>query len=248
MALQDPVSEPADHIPQALISEAELAVLRGKADGSACLLRLRRRCASYVLGYRGYGRWLSAEDAEDIVSQAIVEEWLFITKGEPAPRALEVSDRLKTAFNRVRARESRRVKRLSPLNANLAAPDHEDRTIAATLYKDIASSLRGYIGQAIDLLRDRDRNLIVDHYGLERFGFARRGAATELTTENARIVALCRARQAFLRQLEMLLDDASASAGDHELVLIRSVLHLIRNGALDRVLASDSRKKQRPET
>lgn len=76
----------------------------------------------------------------------------------------------------------------------------------------IAAEIESYLSDALALLPEQDRALLVDHYELEGLGGARPPKPAELRTEEARRVALRRARRRFSRMLESLL----AGALEHE--------------------------------
>jgi hypothetical protein len=183
------------------------------------------RCLRYVLRYRTYGRILSEQDGEDIVSEAFQEEMSSIMNRDLS--AEEVSIPLARALNRNRARVARGM-----FAAMSEAPDPATREdpILAIHYKDTARKLLGYIGQAVDHLKTPYRDSIIEQYRLSRFGFQKQGVSPEPSSENARKVARHRARRAFLAELDMLLRQAVAEGEDPD--LIRGVRVLIQSRGL----------------
>jgi len=205
-----------------LLNDSELAGLRGGSHRHVCFRRLQSRCLAYVLDYRQYRHLLSIDDGEEIVSQAVVEELRYIE--DSLVGAEEVSIRVKRALNRVRARYVRECRRRT---SDTAAPIASDDILMAIQYKEVARALRGYIGRAIDALRDRDRNLLIDSYGLERFGLVKRGLSPVFANAGGHKVGLWRARQRFLHELQRLIE-----AANQNLDLIRSLRILIESGGL----------------
>ena len=204
-----------------LIDGEDLSELR---EGRG-LRRVWNRCLRYVLRYRTYGRILSEQDGEDIVSEALQEEMSSIMNRELS--AEEVSIPLARALNRNRARAAR-----GAFAARPEAPDPVTREdpILAVHYKETARKLIGYIGQAVDNLKTSYRDSIIEQYRLSRFGFQKQGASPEPSSENARKVARFRARRAFCAELDMLLRRAEAEGEDPE--LIRSMRVLIQSRGL----------------
>src|SRR5919206_3429284 len=133
-----------------LLNDPEPAELRGGSQRKGCFRRLRSRCLAYVLDYRQYRHLLSVDDGDEIVSQAVVEELRYLEDSQVG--AEEVSIRIKRALNRVRARYLRECRRQAP---GAPAPIARGDILMAIQYKEVARALRGYIGLAIDALRDR---------------------------------------------------------------------------------------------
>jgi len=208
-----------------LLSDSDLAEFRGGTPRNLCFHRLHARCLAYVLDYRQYRHLLTVDDGEEIVSQALIEELRSLE--DPQIGAEEVSARFKRALNRVRARYVRESRRRA---AGTAAPAVEDDILMAIHYKELARVLSDYIGLAIDALRDRDRNLLIDSYGLECHGLVKRGASPVFMNPGGHKVGLWRARKRFLRELRRLIEEASAV--HQNLDLICSLRILIESGAL----------------
>jgi hypothetical protein len=208
-----------------LLSDSDLAELRSGTHRNLCFHRLHARSLAYVLDYRQYRRLLTVDDGEEIVSQAVVEELRSLEDSQIG--AKEVSVRFKRALNRVRARYVRESRRRA---AVAVAPAAEDDVLMAIHYKEMARALSGYIGLAIEALRDRDRNLLIDSYGLERYGLAKRGSSPVFMKPGGHKVGLWRARKRFLRELQRLIEEASAV--NQNLDLIRGLRILIESGAL----------------
>jgi hypothetical protein len=208
-----------------LLSDSDLAELRGGTHRNLCFHRLHARCLAYVLDYRQYRHLLTVDDGEEIVSQAVVEELRSLEDSQIG--AEEVSVRFKRALNRVRARYVRESRRRAAGAVTLVA---EDDILMAIHYKDMARALSGYIGLAIEALRDRDRNLLIDSYGLERYGLAKHGSSPVFVKPGGHKVGLWRARKRFLRELQRLIEEASAV--HQNLDLIRGLRILIESGAL----------------
>lgn len=208
-----------------LLSDSDLAELRGGTHRNLCFYRLHARCLAYVLDYRQYRHVLTVDDGEEIVSQAVVEELRSLE--DPQIGAQEVSVRFKRALNRVRARYVRESRRRA---AGVAAPTAENDILMAIHYKEMARVLSGYIVLAIEALRDRDRNLLIDSYGLERYGLTKRGSSPVFVNPGGHKVGLWRARKRFLRELQQLTEEASAV--HHNLDLIRGLRILIESGSL----------------
>src|SRR5262245_63651625 len=105
-----------DHVGQPrvnpdLVDDAQLAEIRGGWDRNGAYRQLHRRCVDYVLSYREYRSLLTAEDGEEIVSEAVLEELDAIVDSRVPAR--EIAARLKRALNRVRARHARLARRRS---------------------------------------------------------------------------------------------------------------------------------------
>jgi hypothetical protein len=218
--------DPTDHASTFLVTDAELGQLRGGSERSDCYGRILYRCLLYVLAYRVYRRLLTADDGEEIVSQAVFEVMRFIQ--DPTVTADEVSSHLKTALNRVRARYVRQALRRGSVPAMRS---QSKDLIAVIQYKETARALAVHLAQVVESLRDRDRNLLIDHYRLQRFGFVKRGESPELAKSGGQKVRLCRARKRFLIALERRIEDASACGQSAD--LIGSMRLLVRNGGLD---------------
>ncbi|HYX25313.1 MAG TPA: hypothetical protein VFC23_14250 [Thermoanaerobaculia bacterium] len=208
-----------------LLSDSDLAELRNGTHRNLCFHRLQARCLAYVLGYRQYRHLLTVDDGEEIVSQAVVEELRSLEDSRIG--AEEVSVRFKRALNRVRARYVRESRRRATCAAASAA---EKDILMAIHYKELARALSPYIGRAIDVLRDRDRNLLIDRYGLERYGLVKCGASPVFVNPGGYKVGLWRARQRFFRELRRLIDEAATV--HQNLDLIRGLRLLVESGAL----------------
>jgi hypothetical protein len=195
-----------------LVLETELAALRDGPARNTWYQRFHTRCLEYVLHYRNYRRILSVEDGEEIVSQAVFEELPCI--GNPKVGAAEASWRVQRALNRGRARYCRAVQRRWDAAPTPVAGDAD--TLSALVYEELARAMRGYLEQALDALRDRDRDLLIDHYHLEGAGPLRRGEPPVFTSPGALKVGLFRARQRFFCELERLLAAAAAEGRDGE--------------------------------
>jgi hypothetical protein len=187
-----------------LMNGRDLVELRGGPARNASYRRLHHRCMKYVLDYRCYRFLLSREDAEDIVSQAVAEEIPAIVAPEVGVE--EVSIRLKRALNRVRARYVRRSEKETLLEA---VPREGKDLITVIRLKEIVPVLSNCLQLAFAGLTDRDRNLLIDHYGFERRGFVKNGASPTFASANAHKVALWRARKRFLDALHCLLESAA---------------------------------------
>lgn len=224
--------DPSDHHCQ-LLTEVELAEFRQERGHP----KLRARWRTYVLGYRSYRRLLSDDDAAEIVSEAIDEELGSIN--DPLFDAATVSVLLRRAFNRVRARYARLRTRQVPVAQE---PSSNQDMIASIYYKEMARALRGFIGQAIDELRSRDRNIIVDGYRLDRFGFVKHGPSPVFAKANGRKVAQWRARKRFFAALERVL--TAAVAQGHSADLLHGVRMLIKSSGLE--VPSSGRKPRPP--
>jgi hypothetical protein len=196
-----------------LINGKELSELR---EGRG-FRRVWDRLVRYVRRYR---RTLSVQDSEDIVSQAFVEEISSIMN--PALGAEDVSIPLARALNRNRARVVRW--RFAEIVEVPDLPVIDDPVLMLQI-KEVARPLRGYFGQAVDSLALRDRNLIIEQYGLQRFGFRKQGFSPEFPSENARKVAQSRARQRLWTKLNDLLVQAEAAGKNSR--LLRDVRALI---------------------
>ena len=96
---------------------------------------------------------------------------------------------------------------------------------------DAARTLRGHIGLALDMLSDRDRDLLISQYNLEPFGFRRR---TELLPQSsaARRVALYRARSRFYRLLKTSIEEALAS-GDERGTALTAALSIVEGKEIE---------------
>ncbi|HKH44854.1 MAG TPA: hypothetical protein VKM72_09345 [Thermoanaerobaculia bacterium] len=198
-----------------LVLETELAALRDGPARNTWYYRLHTRCLEYVLDYRNYRRILSVEDGEEIVSQALFEELHCIGNSEVG--AAEASWRVQRALNRGRARYCRAIQRWSRTTPSLIADIVDDAdTLSALVYEEFAREVREYLGQALGMLRDRDRNLLIDHYHLEGAGLVRRGETPVFASPGALKVSLFRARQRFFCMLEHLLAAAAAKGRDGE--------------------------------
>ncbi|HEX4965930.1 MAG TPA: hypothetical protein VF173_34290 [Thermoanaerobaculia bacterium] len=208
-----------------LLSDSDLAELRGGTHRNLSFHRLHSRCLAYVLDYRQYRHLLTVDDGEEIVSQAVVEELRALK--DPEIGAKEVSIRFKRALNRVRARYVRESRRRV---AGVAAPVVQADILMAIHYKEMAHALSGYIGRAINAMRDRDRNLLIDSYGLENHGLAKRGASPVFVNPGGHKVGLWRARKRFLRELRRLIEETSTV--HQNLDLIRALRILIESSAL----------------
>jgi len=196
-----------------LVLETELVALRDGPARNTWYYRLRNRCLEYVLDYRSYRRILSVEDGEEIVSQALFEELPCI--GNPKVGAAEASWRVQRALNRGRARYCRAIQRRSHTTPSLTADIIDDAdTLSALMYEEFAREVREYLGQALGRLRDRDRNLLIEHYPLEGAGLVRRGETPVFASPGALKVSLFRARQRFFCMLEHLLSAAAAQGQD----------------------------------
>lgn len=68
----------------------------------------------------------------------------------------------------------------------------------------LAASIEDLLNDALELLPDHDRALLVEHYGLDEFGYTSE-ARPRFRTERGRELALRRARLRFNRALETLL-------------------------------------------
>ncbi|MFL6263977.1 MAG: hypothetical protein ACJ76Y_30175 [Thermoanaerobaculia bacterium] len=191
----------------------------------------------YPLHYRSYGRILSEQDGEDIISEALQEEMSSILNRDLS--AEEVSIPLARALNRNRARLTRKTFAAMP---EVIDPATREDPILAIYYKETARKLRGYIGQAVDRLKTPYRDSIIEQYSLSRFGFQKQGVSPEPSSENARKVARFRARKAFWTELDMLLRQAETEGEDSD--LIRGVRVLIQSRGL---AAPVSRKPPRAE-
>lgn len=210
-----------------LLNDSELTELREGTHRNPCFRRLRSRCLAYVLDYRQYRHLLSVDDGEEIVSQAFVEELDSLEDAKIS--AEEVSIRVKRALNRVRTRYVRERRRHADATL-LPIADSDADLLRAIQYKEIARKLDRYISRAIAALRDRDRNLLIDVYGLERCGLLKRGPSPVFANAGGYKVGLWRARQRFLHELQRLTEEASQL--HQNLELIRGLHLLIDSGAL----------------
>jgi DNA-directed RNA polymerase specialized sigma24 family protein len=200
------------HSSPLLVSGLELQELREEPQRTAPYRNLYARCIGYVLRCRRYGCSLSAEDGEDIASQALLDELHCIA--DPRIQVEEVSSRLKRAINRVRARYLREHGRRAA--AWPAVVSREDLSATVEL-KEIARLLQEHIRMAFNSLGDRDRSLLIDCYGLEQLGFARRGPSPVFASAGGFKVALWRARRRFFAELERLLATSQQCTRDAEL-------------------------------
>jgi uncharacterized protein YjiS (DUF1127 family) len=208
-----------------LLNDSELTELREGTDRNPSFRRLHSRCLAYVLDYRQYRHLLSVDDGEEIVSQALVEELRFLK--DSGISAEEVSTRIKRALNRVRARYVRERRR----HANtLPAPIADADLLRAIQYRQMARKLDRFIILAIDALKDRDRDLLIDIYGLECHGLVKRGPSPVFATAGAHKVSLWRARQRFFRELQRMTEEASQLQQNFE--LMRGLHLLIKSGTL----------------
>jgi hypothetical protein len=218
-----------------LVSGLELEELREKTDRTVSYQHLVARCIGYVLRHRRYGYTLSPEDGEDIVAQALIDELHCIA--DPLMRVEEVSARLKRALNRVRARYVREHGRTT--QAQHPAVSCED-LMAAIELKEMARLLREHIARAFEALGDRDRDLLIDCYRLEQLGFVKKGLPLSFSTANAFKVALWRARQRFLTELERRLVSIQAYTGDPGLAGIVRVVEEMKPRATTHVQAPET--------
>jgi hypothetical protein len=195
------------------VCETELADLRDAPARNAGYYRLHTRCLEYVLDYRNYRRILSVEDGEEIVSQALFEELPCIRN--PKVGAAEASGRVQRALNRGRARYCRAIQRQSHTAPSRRADFVDDAdTLSALMYEEFARQVRHYLWQALGALRERDRDLLIEHYHLEGAWPVLRSAPPVFTNPGALKVSLFRARQRFFCELERLLTAAAARGWD----------------------------------
>lgn len=93
----------------------------------------------------------------------------------------------------------------------------------------VVEGIEDFLSDALALLSDQDRDLLVAHYGLEDVA-PRTPSYAELRTEDARDVALQRARRRFNKTLESLLRGAIRhERGDRE--ALRKALAFVRGEA-----------------
>jgi len=142
-------------------------------------------------------------------------------------------------LNRVRTRYVRERRRQAE-STPLPIVDADADLLRAIQYKEMARKLDRYISRAIAALRDRDRNLLIDVYGLERCGLLKRGPSPVFANAGGYKVGLWRARQRFLHELQRLTEEASRL--HQNLELIRGLHLLIDSGSFRVRLPGRGRK------
>jgi hypothetical protein len=211
------------------LDDRDLALLRHGPNRNAAYVQLHEGCRQHVLG-DAPGCTLAPGDGEAIVAQAVCDELPYIL--DPRLDAIAVSNRLRAALGRVRKRLLREQNDIEGTLSKLGALGGGERNLATPL--QIARALDGFFGQAIDSLGAEDRNLLIEEYGLGRFGFEKRGPAA--STMDLAGFAARGARKRLRRALDRLLSDAIAEH-DREASLLARLRDVVGNPDFFRVLA-----------
>ncbi len=175
--------------------------------------RLRSICKAWI---RPFSTGLSKEEREDVVAEAIASAMPAMLS--PQYDAAAVSEILRKELQRLQSSSRRHSFKMKDFEESEQGRSEvspvEEEQIATEHILDMARIGRKLIAKAIDLLEDRDHDLLVEVYGLASIGFPRRSdAPLSFPTEGARITALSRARTSFSRLLEAMLDAAQTTLG-----------------------------------
>ncbi len=218
-------------------------LLQAIRSGKLCAAddyRLRTLCRSWV---RPFSTGLSAADREDVVSDAIT--WSMPAMLSPKYDSAAVSEILRKALQRFRSHSKRHSFKMEDFEEfqHGLSESHpvEDEQIATENILAMASFGRKLIAKAIDLLPDRDHDLLIEEYGLDSIGFPfRHHILPSFPTDGARRTALSRARMNFSRLLEAMLNSAQVTLGQDPHV-VEQTLRFVRgeNGNHPLIALSD---------
>src|SRR5262245_38230679 len=216
--------------PPLLIDPAALAALRGGEERQRIFAELHERCLAWA---RRSGRRLSPVDHREIVAEALADALPVILRRDADAAAVDRA--IRTSLRRSKSSLLRaRGQRAGPGDGP-AELERDFNQITARIEMehlvDVTRAAGGFISIALDLLCDRDHDLLIAGYKLTEAGLRLRGARPPAFPDAEALAAATRlALRHFSHNLEAVYV-AGRSALAMDPALLDEALRLVRGEA-----------------
>lgn len=192
--------------PRRFVREHDLVALKTNVPGA--IERLEQKLSGYA---RLFSSSLSAQDLEDVISEAKLAFFEAIEHIEdPENPSNGDVEGLNDIIRRTIERHRKRAQRLLPRSQSEPSPETPGpREIDQIEAKDRVNALVVHLiplmERSLALQTEKDHDLIVRHYRLDKIGLEAQAEEIDFQTAAARKKAIQRARQRFGRTLESQL-------------------------------------------